>query len=126
MEPSTPQQRELRTLYCNIMAEIKQRLNFIIEVFAFKYQMPEQMLFELAYLELRMVCELIALGCLVVHGDTPGTRSSKIRSAHQADKILTALEQMHPRFFPVPGVAVDHPKGLAFIVSTDEYMTKDD
>jgi len=84
------------------------------------------MAFELSCLQLRMVCELIALACLAVHGDSPGTRSATMRNAHEADRILRVLETLNPRFYPEPGLSVPHPKGSAFIVSSDEHMTKAD
>jgi hypothetical protein len=108
------------------MAEVKERINLVIELFTGKFPLPEQMAFELCYLQLRMVCELIALGCLAVHGDSPGTRTARIRTAHQADFILNTLESLHPKFYPVPGLLAPHPKGQAFIVSNEDYMTKEE
>jgi hypothetical protein len=36
---------------------------------------PEIVGVELIYLQLRMICELIALACLTAHGDVPETTS---------------------------------------------------
>jgi len=57
---------------------------------------------ELCYLQLRMTCELIALGCLLMHGDIEATRSGKIAKRYEADWILNALSKIHPAFYPRP------------------------
>ncbi len=57
---------------------------------------------ELSYLQLRMVCEVIALGCLLVHGDVPGSRTVRLRTTSKADFIIKALEKLHSEFYPVP------------------------
>jgi hypothetical protein len=48
-----------------------------------------------------MVCELIALGCLVAHGDITAHKSKKLHKQWAADKIIEELEALHPEFFPV-------------------------
>jgi hypothetical protein len=47
-----------------------------------------------------MVCELVALGCLVAHGDIANTKY--LQKAYKADDILKRLEQLHPDFYPYP------------------------
>jgi hypothetical protein len=47
-----------------------------------------------------MTCELIALGCLAVHGDISETRGKKLSKAYEPDQILEALEGLHPEFYP--------------------------
>jgi hypothetical protein len=49
-----------------------------------------------------MLAELIALACLVSHGDIPATKSKKMLEAWQPDQILIALEKLHANFYPVP------------------------
>lgn len=46
-----------------------------------------------------MICELIALGCLVAHGDLYQTK--KLKKEWAADKIIDEMEKLHPDFFPV-------------------------
>jgi hypothetical protein len=50
-----------------------------------------------------MICELIALACLTVHGDVPATKAKRLTRAYNADQILKNLERLHPSFYPVPG-----------------------
>jgi hypothetical protein len=77
---------------------------------------------EFSTLQLRMLCELIALGCLVAHGDIPATRAPKLTKAYKARHIVTGLEALHPNFFPKP--VRQTPSGVEDI--TEGYLTKDD
>jgi hypothetical protein len=45
-----------------------------------------------------MICELIAMGCLVAHGDLD--HATKLRREWAADRIMEELEKLHPHFFP--------------------------
>jgi hypothetical protein len=120
--------RELRTLYCNLMAEIKDRIAVIRFVYERRTTLPDFAAFELCYLQLRMICETIALACLAAHGDIPATREGKLPKTHSADWILGALERLHPQFYPVPGRQLLGPGGRPIAIDkiTDEYLTKAD
>jgi hypothetical protein len=85
------------------MYEARHRIDFLPRLYGDEYKLPEQPACELGYLQLRLICEIIALACLAVHGDTPGARSAKMRSAHEADYILNSLERLHDNFYPQPG-----------------------
>jgi hypothetical protein len=56
-------------LYCGLMEEIKIRQQVISTILERKLSLPVRVAHELCYLQLRMICELIAIGCLVAHGD---------------------------------------------------------
>jgi hypothetical protein len=60
-------------------------------------------------LQLRMIFESIALGCMIVHGDIPITKSGKLTKFYQADILLKALSKAHPNFFPVPVAVIVNP-----------------
>lgn len=125
MSVSTEHQRAVRVLYCNLMVEVGHRIDFLLRLQEDQFKLPQQPACELGYLQLRMICETIALGCLAVHGEVPGARTAKIRSAHEADKILNSLEGLHPNFYPQPGTRSTHPDGgNVFTPTTAEYMTK--
>jgi hypothetical protein len=108
------------------MYEARHRIDFLLRLCADDYKLPEQPAYELGYLQLRLICEIIALACLAVHGDVPGARSTKIRSAHEADKILNSLERLHNDFYPQPGTFEPHPptSGRIFVPSKADYMSK--
>jgi hypothetical protein len=70
---------------------------------------------EPCYLQFRFMCELIALGCLVAHGDIDATRANKFRKEYSADKILHHLEALHPDYFPFPSTITAKPSGVSEI-----------
>jgi hypothetical protein len=59
-----------------------------------------------------MICELIAIGCLVIHGDIPATQSNRVQKAFLADWIMNTLSALHPEFYPVPVEPEDIPGDL--------------
>jgi hypothetical protein len=47
-----------------------------------------------------MLCELIALGCLIAHGEIKAAQANKIQKEYSAEKIIKRLEELHPNFYP--------------------------
>ncbi len=92
----------LQQLYCNIMTEIKFRQKVISDLLTGTIALGRRPAYELIHLEMRMICELIAISCLAAHGDIKATQSGRMASAHEADWILRALSKVHPDFFPMP------------------------
>jgi len=82
---------------------------------------------DLCSVQFRKVFETIALGCLLVHGDIPGT--NKLKDDHyRADKLLRGLERLHPNFFPVPCMVERDSSGRLIKVLpavAGEWLTKD-
>lgn len=120
--------RDLRQLYCRLMREIKMRLTAIDDTLAGKNPFPAFIAFEQCYLQLRMICELIALGCIAVHGDIPAARSKRFSKANRPDIILRELEELHPQFYPVPGAVIASRPGVEKIRigGIGPYLTKSD
>jgi len=102
-------------LYCELMAEIKERIS-IIRQFAVEDANPKHGLtyayaHEFCYLELRPICELIALASLVAHGDIPATKHPKLRKSYKPDVILDEMLRLNPEFYPRGSVQVLDDKG---------------
>lgn len=55
---------------------------------------------EYAYLQFRRCCELMALGCLFLHGDLPLAQTNSAKKEWNADKIMRMLYKAHPHAFP--------------------------
>lgn len=55
---------------------------------------------EYAYLQFRRMCELIALGCLLLHGDLKIARGQGVKKEWSAEKIMKMLHAEHPHAFP--------------------------
>ncbi|MCP3401858.1 hypothetical protein [Bradyrhizobium sp. CCGB20] len=108
------------------MEEIKNRGEVVRAVVRRRISVPPIVSLELAYLQLRMVCELIALACLTAHGDVPETTSKRLTKAYNADQIMKALEHLHPDFHPIPGRQVHDQTGeVVEVIPVDEpHLTK--
>ena len=86
-------------VYTAIMEEAKFRALSINTLTVPGLALPVPLLRELGvFLLLRMLCELIALGCLVAHGDIKETKSATFQKAYNAGDIVKRLEKLHPTF----------------------------
>lgn len=119
------------------MRELKQRHVGVADILKGKHELQKWMVQDICYLQFRFMCELIALGSLVMHGDIPEANSSRLRDAYKADKIINLLSQLHPQFYPRPVEAIPdcpetidsegkHSQRWTLKSVTDDYLTKDD
>jgi hypothetical protein len=88
--------------YCALMQEIKDRTNAIRLAIVGQLPVHPRVAADLSYLQLRMVSELIALACLMAHGDLGVVLSEKMKKEDRAGVILKMLERLHPEFYPRP------------------------
>jgi hypothetical protein len=111
--------------YCVLMENIKFRTSLMLDLTKNQRGLPIFCVAELLQLQIRMICETLAVACLVAHRNLEGTQSSRLRSAYQADLIMNALEKLHPRFFPRPTEQIlkdGKPAGIRDI--KDGFLTK--
>eukprot|EP01035_Chromulina_nebulosa_P014466 gene14466-19143_t len=87
-------------IYADLMTEVKIRTSWIEYASQGRTGMDGQMVREFGFLQLRMICELIALACLVAHGDIAATKTTKLQSAFAANDIIKSLEKLNPSAFP--------------------------
>ena len=111
-------------LYQDLMVELKARAESINAVTGLSATIPAPLLREYGYLQLRMMCELIALGCLVAHGDIPATHTKSFQKAYDPADIFRKLEALHPDFYPVPIKPEKTPDGWHFDQYDKPYLTK--
>jgi hypothetical protein len=83
------------------MEEIKWRSQIIETAHTLPFPRPGAAI-ELSYLQLRMICEVVAVGCLLVHGDVPVSRTVRLKKEYKADAIIKVLDTLHSDFYPVP------------------------
>jgi hypothetical protein len=86
--------------------------------------LPPAMVREFCFLQIRMTSELIALACLVAHGDL--TKASNLRKEWQADKIMDGLERLHPDFFPQSVLQSKDAQGHLVLSPRPGTLTKQD
>jgi hypothetical protein len=82
------------------MTEIKERCAVLQAVADEKVNVWPVAAHELGHLQLRLICELIGLGCLAAHGDIPATYSRQLFTRYEPGRIFSELERLHPNFFP--------------------------
>lgn len=87
-------------LYIVLMHEVRSRIDAINFILAGQTRLGEGIVRELCWLQLRMLCETTALGCLVAHGDLVATHIKKFEKEYAADKIIKMMEGINPHFFP--------------------------
>src|SRR5690349_20608651 len=88
--------------YGKIMVEVKSRISAIDTLLQGQTRLPNDRAVESCFLQLRMISELVALGCLIAHGDITETQSSRFQKEYSSDRILSRLESLHTEFFPIP------------------------
>jgi hypothetical protein len=88
--------------YCELMKAIKMRTAIMGDLLKDHRGLPSFCVGEILQLQIRLICELLAIACLVAHRDLGGAQSARLTSAYQADFIMNALEKLHPRFYPRP------------------------
>jgi hypothetical protein len=111
-------------VYTSIMEEAKFRALSINTITNSQTALPLPLMRECCFLQLRMLCELIALGCLVAHGDIGETKA--LQKSYHAGEIVKRLEKLHPNFYPVPRKPIFGPGRVHMADYDGSFLTKDD
>jgi hypothetical protein len=114
--------------YLDLMEEIKVRIRIINFTALNVSGFPSLMVREICYLQFRLICEMIALGCLVARGSMQGVDA--LRETYQADKIIKQMGRAHTAFYPEPGNITRNPKNPLLLTfegkaATADYLTKE-
>lgn len=118
----TQRQNAAIDLYSQIMEEIKARLSCVHQAAHSKTGLPNPAAREFCFLQFRMICELIALGCLTTHGDIEAT--TQLRDQYSAKNIIKALEKLHKNFYPFPSTMETTGRHHHLTPLTDGFLTK--
>jgi hypothetical protein len=86
--------------YLPLMHELTSRIELVAAVCDGKLGLTPPYAREYAYLQFRRMCELIALGCLQLHGDLPQAQTTDAKKIWNAAKIMRLLKKVHPSSFP--------------------------
>ncbi|HVQ36526.1 MAG TPA: hypothetical protein VMS31_03285 [Pyrinomonadaceae bacterium] len=86
--------------YLPLMHELATRLDLVAHACEGRLNLTPPYAREYAYLQFRRMCELIALGCLQLHGDLPQTQTQSIKKEWNAEKIMGLLHRSYPHAFP--------------------------
>ncbi len=122
---ATPQELAAIPVYTRLMEEAKERAFSINALVGDQRGLSTRFVREYGYLQLRMLCEIIGLSCLVAHGDLVGKGPKALRKAYAPGEIIKALESLHPDFYPVPMIPQKTPDGWHMAEYDDRpYLTK--
>lgn len=99
---ATQHDLEALEIYQSLMVEAKARALSINTLANNQRGIPSPLVREYGFLQVRMLCEIIALGCLVAHGNLVKIAPKKLAKAYAPGEIISALESLHDDFFPVP------------------------
>jgi hypothetical protein len=103
LQATVPQNiNEIMARYCALMQEIKDRTNAIRVAALGQLPIHPRVGVELSFLQLRIVCELIALASVMAHGDLGVVLDAKIRDEDRPGALLKMLERVHPECYPRP------------------------
>ena len=86
-------------VYANLMAEAHVRIKALDQLLNNYQAWPPVVLQDFCYLQLRLLCEMIGLGCLIAHGDI--TNRNLLKN-WDIPRVMRSLEELKPNFFPVP------------------------
>jgi len=113
--------------YIALMSEIKVRIDAIDDITAEKLRIRSKIAEEYCYLQLRMICEIIAIGCLVIHGNISGAANKTLTQSFKADWIIKSLSRIHEKFYPIPLRVDDEPGDPPSLVPIESgFLTRAD
>ena len=93
------QEHAIKT-YLALMEEAKSRFSVVNNTYQNEAKYPPALVSEICYLQFRLLCEIIALGCLLVHGDISHPKT--LQKAYNPTKIMKHLEKLNPHYYPQP------------------------
>ena len=94
-------QEAANQLYANLMEEAKARFECVDAALNGSLVLPEAFNREIGFLQLRMLCELIALCCLIAHGDVR-EKTKNLSKEFAPTRIIQRLSELYPNFYPYP------------------------
>jgi hypothetical protein len=97
------------SLYSGLMAEALLRIYAIDHGTLNKTGLQSPFVVEFCYLQLRKIAEIMAIGCLVAHGDIK--EAASLHGEWNADKIIKRLSGLGGDFFPAPVTLGNGPDG---------------
>jgi len=93
--------QKISQLYAGLMAEVKERITAIGTALNKGHAIfPPLFIQEFCFLQLWMICETIAIGCLLAHEDINARSTRDIVNQWRASKIMSHLGRLNPNFFP--------------------------
>ena len=87
----TKADNDVMELYKAILEEAIIRIHSIDAMIRKAPGLTPGLIWEYCYLQLRMLCELVSIGCLLCHEDIPETKSKLMQKAYDPNLIFSKL-----------------------------------
>lgn len=130
---ATKAQIAAMNLYGSLMSEARLRLETAQRATKGSTGLIAPLVEDFCYLQIRKITEIIAICCLVAHGDIKAT--TKLHGTWKAEEIVKRLSELNPYFFPTPQRhKAEYGVGYAGVIEGPEartgadrtnYLTKD-
>lgn len=104
--------------YLPLMHELGIRIDLVAKASHGQLSLSPPYAREYAYLQFRRICELIALGCVELHGDLPLASSNAVKTEWHAERIMKLLQKNHEDCFPKSTSVEDWNGGYKYLVDT--------
>ncbi len=91
---------EAAQAYLPLMHELAIRIDLVAHACEGRLNLTPPYAREYSYLQFRRMCELVALGCLQLHGDLPRTQTQTAKKEWNAERIMQMLHREYPHAFP--------------------------
>jgi hypothetical protein len=115
-------------LYCSLMEALKWRINAIEininKVYGASHYMDHRLVAEFCLLQFRYCCELLALGCVAVHTDTP--EAKQLEKKWNAEEMMRTFDKIKPSYFPIGIKEIPKPDGTMRWDPLPDAFTKDE
>jgi len=122
---NTKRQDDIIGMHKDLMHEIYVRLYCVNSIGQNINDLPIHVIKESVVLQIRYICELIALSCLNVHGDL--VKSTNIMKEYAADKIINKLKSLYKDHYPKPINIHRSPDGVVYFTPFNgEFLTAED
>ena len=122
----TPEQLAAIELYRELMTENKFRIHVVDTATSNQFPVAPHFVKEICYLQFRMMCELIALGCLVSHGDLGAIKKGKLGNLWKVKDIIEEMGRLHKDFYPIAVKKERNASGFGIEPKTAQPLPKDD
>src|SRR4051794_23321534 len=117
----------MKKLYIGLMYEIRTRIDTIQICINEQTGLNRPIEWEICFLQLRKICELIALSCLAAHGDIEKVHLQNLSKEYNAGKIITTMKKLHPQFFPLAAQEREARKGTKTLTAAPSgHLTKEE
>ena len=108
-------------MYVDLMEEARLRIEALNFAIMARETWNHRLLQEFCYLQLRILCEQIAIGCLIAHGEI---KNNKALKAWRVPDIMKALENLDENYFPTGIVLTSDGKSADAVLNTNLQITK--